>query len=198
MHPETKHGCAPGKAGGGKKAKDPEFGSLETFIQATVKATGKGKTTVSLDAERGEKINGKALDALSGTPLDKGVYLDQLKTIPVERQLSVVENDLAKIDPPKIKRDAPGRYRSEYSPITRADTVAFWITSRIDKREISSLINLLEGTQVRSIIAGLQHSTSLGRPLFLSASVSPLSWWALSPGNWGVFRVLRSVPPRHN
>jgi hypothetical protein len=101
MHPETRHGCTPGKRNGkgGKRGKDPESGSLG-FIDATAKATGKGRTTVSLDAERGEKINGKALDALSGTPLDKGVYLDQLKTVPVERQLSVVENDLAKIEPP--------------------------------------------------------------------------------------------------
>jgi hypothetical protein len=28
----------------------------------------------------------KALDVLSGTPLDKGVYLDQLKTVPMEKQ----------------------------------------------------------------------------------------------------------------
>jgi hypothetical protein len=39
------------------------------LIDATAKATRKSRSTVSLDAERGEKINGKAMDALCGTPL---------------------------------------------------------------------------------------------------------------------------------
>ena len=40
---------------------DPDSGSVQaSFIDTTARATGKGRTTVSLDAERGEKINGKA------------------------------------------------------------------------------------------------------------------------------------------
>ena len=66
MHPEAKHGGVriPGKYNNNKNMQDPNSGSC-SFIDATAKATGKGRTTVSRDAERGEKINGKALDVLS-------------------------------------------------------------------------------------------------------------------------------------
>ena len=46
------------------------------LIDATAKATRKNRSTVSLDAERGEKINGKAMDALCGTPLSVACWLN--------------------------------------------------------------------------------------------------------------------------
>jgi hypothetical protein len=60
MHPETKHGGVriPGKGryNKNKELQDPNLGSC-SFIDATAKATGKGRTTVSRDAERGEKTH---------------------------------------------------------------------------------------------------------------------------------------------
>ena len=46
LHPETKHGGAPGKAGGGKKAKDAK---LASFVKDTAKKTGKAKRTIARD-----------------------------------------------------------------------------------------------------------------------------------------------------
>jgi hypothetical protein len=53
MHPEMKATFAGGQFKGNqhKKVVDPESGST-TFIDATAKATGKSRTTISLDAER--------------------------------------------------------------------------------------------------------------------------------------------------
>jgi hypothetical protein len=75
-HPETKHGGAPGKSGGGKKAKEPNSGSLG-FVASSGKATGKGKTAITVDARRGEVL-GDDLNNIVGTSLDKGVELDAL------------------------------------------------------------------------------------------------------------------------
>jgi hypothetical protein len=44
-------------ATGGRDA-DPETGSLQSFVDATARATGKARSTVSVDAERGKKITG--------------------------------------------------------------------------------------------------------------------------------------------
>lgn len=43
----------------------------KSFVNATAKVLGKDKSTVRRDAERGRKINGRALDMLR----DTGVYL---------------------------------------------------------------------------------------------------------------------------
>ena len=89
-YPETKHGGAPGKAGGGKKkAKDPKSGS---FVKTTSKKTGRSRSSISDDVKRGEKVDEKVLNAISGTDLDTGVNLDVLAKLTPERQKEVVEH----------------------------------------------------------------------------------------------------------
>jgi ParB family chromosome partitioning protein len=84
LHPETKHGGAPGKAGGGKKAKDAK---LASFVKDTAKKTGKAKRTIARDVSRGEKIDPRALADLAGTCLDNGTELDALaKLLPPEQR----------------------------------------------------------------------------------------------------------------
>jgi hypothetical protein len=82
LHPETRHGSAPGKAGGGKKAKDAK---LATFAEATAKATGQSRRKVERDATRA-KQNRKVLEDVVGTPLDKGDELDALGKLPESEQ----------------------------------------------------------------------------------------------------------------
>lgn len=50
LHPETRHGGAPGKAGGGKVAKEPGVGS---FVSDTVGKTGIGKSTIKEEVQIG-------------------------------------------------------------------------------------------------------------------------------------------------
>ena len=73
-HPETKQGKAPGKAGGGKKAKGVKSTS---FAKATAKATGRSKSAIEKAAKRANKLS-KLLDRINGTSLDKGVEMDAL------------------------------------------------------------------------------------------------------------------------
>jgi ParB-like chromosome segregation protein Spo0J len=88
LHPETKHGGAPGKAGGGKKAKDAK---LASFVKDTAKKTGKAKRTIARDVSRGEKIDPQALADLAGTCLDNGTELDALAKLPAAEQRSLAE-----------------------------------------------------------------------------------------------------------
>ncbi len=88
LHPETKHGGAPGKAGGGKKAKDAK---LASFVNDTAKKTGKAKRTIARDVSRGEKIDPQALANLAGTCLDNGTELDALAKLPAAEQRSLAE-----------------------------------------------------------------------------------------------------------
>jgi ParB-like nuclease domain len=78
LHHETRHGGAPGKAGGGKKAKDAK---LAAFAEATAKATGQSRRKVERDATRAKQIK-KVLEDVVGTSLDKGDQLDALGKLP--------------------------------------------------------------------------------------------------------------------
>jgi len=73
VHPETKNGGAPGKAGGGK-AKGT---NLVSFAADTAAKSGKSATSVKRDATRGKAL-GADLDRIEGTSLDEGAELDAL------------------------------------------------------------------------------------------------------------------------
>jgi ParB-like chromosome segregation protein Spo0J len=82
LHPETRHGGAPGKAGGGKKAKHAK---LAAFAEATAKATGQSRRKVERDATRAEQTK-KVLEDIVGTSLDKGDQLDALRKLAESEQ----------------------------------------------------------------------------------------------------------------
>jgi ParB family chromosome partitioning protein len=86
MHPETKQGGAPGKAGGGKEAK---AANLAGFAEATAKATGQSQRKVERDAKRGKDIPDVA--SLAGTSLDKGEELDALTKLPEAERDDIIK-----------------------------------------------------------------------------------------------------------
>ena len=61
MHPETKHGGAPGKAGGGKKPKDE---IISSFASDTASKTGVTPRTVQHEVQIVEKISAEVRDAI--------------------------------------------------------------------------------------------------------------------------------------
>lgn len=76
VHPETKHGGAPGKAGGGKA----KTANLAGFAQDTASRTGKPLRSIERDITRSRKL-GPDLDRVTGTSLDKGAELDALAAL---------------------------------------------------------------------------------------------------------------------
>lgn len=91
LHPETAHGANLEGAGVAKSA-TPE---TPAFSRATAKVTGQSERTVRLDAERGEKVISEVMDLIRGTKLDTGVYLDKIKRLPPNEQLTAAKRDLS-------------------------------------------------------------------------------------------------------
>ena len=90
IHPQTTTGKAPGKAGGGKKAKNAK---LASFVEATAKATGQSKRKVARDATRGKRV--AVLSEIVGTSLDKGAELDAIAKLSEPEQRELAERAMA-------------------------------------------------------------------------------------------------------
>ena len=93
-HQYTKHGGAPGKAGGGKKAKDPNLGSFApAFVDDTAEKTGMSRTDIARSVHRAEAIAAEVKEAIHDMPeiADKGVELDALAAVEPEEQKAAVE-----------------------------------------------------------------------------------------------------------
>jgi hypothetical protein len=90
LYPQTKQGKAPGKAGGGKKAKKAK---LATFATATSKATGQSVRTIRRDATRAKQVG--VLTDIVGTSLDKGDEIDALAKLPAEEQQRLADQAAA-------------------------------------------------------------------------------------------------------
>jgi ParB-like chromosome segregation protein Spo0J len=89
LHPETKHGGAPGKAGGGKA----KGANLASFVGATSRATRQSKRTVKRDATRAKKV--VVIDQIVGTSLDSGAELDALAKLPEAEQQQLADRATA-------------------------------------------------------------------------------------------------------
>lgn len=87
-HPETKHGAAPGKAGGGKRkresAQNEHSGSAERHSQAAAKATGKGESTIRRYSKCGKDLLEHDMNEVVGTALDSQPELDALTKLAAE------------------------------------------------------------------------------------------------------------------
>lgn len=89
LHPEAKAGVAGANA---RWHADEKFTSA--FSSDVAEKTGRTQRAVQLDTERGEKVIEEALNLIRGTSLDTGVYLDKLKRLTPNDQVTAVERDL--------------------------------------------------------------------------------------------------------
>ncbi|MGY4355524.1 hypothetical protein ACVWZR_004570 [Bradyrhizobium sp. i1.3.1] len=90
VHPETKQGGAPGKAGGGKT----KTAKMAGFAADTAAKSGKPLRTVERDITRSRKL-GPDLDRVAGTSLDKGAELDALAAMPAEAGAPLIQRAAA-------------------------------------------------------------------------------------------------------
>jgi ParB family chromosome partitioning protein len=119
LHPETKHGS-------NQHTRGVDNLSTPSYADDQAEKTGVDARTIRRDAERGEKVAGEALDLIKGTPLDTGVFLDELKHVEQPEQVKTVRQRLAEIrdaqkprptaaQANKIKLDADIRERAAKS-----------------------------------------------------------------------------------
>lgn len=100
LHPETVNGANQHT----RVRQIGEASEADRFTADTAVKTGTSERVVQRDAERGTKVCAEALSMLTGTHLDKGVYMDALKKLAPEEQVAKVEADLAA--PVPVKRAA--------------------------------------------------------------------------------------------
>lgn len=110
LHPETRHEVFKGNQHASRQIGDKQ--PADRFTSDTASKTGESERVVQRNAERGERISAKALELVHGTDLDKGVYLDKLKAVPVGEQVRQVKADLEQRKASNINRrvkraDAP-------------------------------------------------------------------------------------------
>ena len=89
LHPETAHG-------GDRKSDQVANLATRSFDAETAAATGQSERVIRRDVERGEKVIGEAMDLIRGTKLDTGTYLDKLKKLSPNDQVTAVERDLVR------------------------------------------------------------------------------------------------------
>ncbi|TKD03423.1 ParB/RepB/Spo0J family partition protein [Polyangium fumosum] len=88
LYPETKHGGAPGKKGGGKKAKDA---TVASFAEDTAAKTGPSVRTIQDDVKIA-RLGDDTKKAIRGTPLeDQKRVLLQITRIAPEKQAAVAD-----------------------------------------------------------------------------------------------------------
>lgn len=90
MHPETKQGGRPGKAGGGKA----KVANLASFVADTSGKTGTPERSIRRDATRAKAL-GPDLDRVAGTSLDKGAELDALAAMPTADRAPLIQRAAA-------------------------------------------------------------------------------------------------------
>jgi ParB family chromosome partitioning protein len=113
IHPETKRGGAPGKPGGGKKAKDD---NMSSFAADTAAKTGSTSRTVQRDVALANSIPDDVAEKIANTPVaDNKAELKALGKLPEAQQRDVAERLASgEIDRvPKPCRNCGGLERDE-------------------------------------------------------------------------------------
>lgn len=115
LHPETGQG----------KANAKEIQSLDVsertpaFVDSTAAMTGRSRSAVAADVDRGAKVIDEVVDLIRGTKLDTGTYLDKLKNLSPNDQVAAAKRDLALLK--SAQRDAnKGAARSKIDADVKA------------------------------------------------------------------------------
>jgi hypothetical protein len=129
LHPEVKHGGAPGKSGGGKeKAKGARAAS---FAADTAKKTGLSQRTVQEDAQIGN-LSLEAKRVVKGTPLaNKKRELLALARLPKEEQVQVAKV----VTSGKIMTVAEAAQKSSGKPRAKATSRPTHVEAKIVPRQ---------------------------------------------------------------
>lgn len=124
------------------------------FVTDTVNKTGRSERAVQIDVDRGKRVAPDIMDMISGTFLDKGSYLDELKELSPEDQKARVEKDLAE--------DAESRReRKKTNNIVKTNAIrkiASILLKFVPKEEHDSVSALLEESDIESLYIAFEKA----------------------------------------
>jgi rubrerythrin len=92
------------------------------FSTETAKATNQSERIVQLNVERGTEVIGEVMQMISGTKLDTGTYLDKLKRLTPNEQVTAAKRDLAQ-EKAKERDRLSGIARRYAKPVLSDDDV---------------------------------------------------------------------------
>jgi hypothetical protein len=102
LHPQTKAFVAGAYGSNAAQGKFVANVATASFADGLADRTGIAARSIRRDAERGGRIVGPALSRVSGTRLDNGRFLDELKHVPPGGQVAYVEEQLAREARPRV------------------------------------------------------------------------------------------------
>lgn len=161
IHPETKHGANL------ENARVDEMATHERanrFTVDTAAKTGQSERVIQRKTERGEKVIDEVLNLIRGTKLDTGTYLDKLKGLRPNEQVTAAKRDLAhersKSEQPK-QGGVAGQYKAADAsePRTEEEIFARFI-ALVDEIEALKLADLVVGAGRKRAVLG-QRASSL-------------------------------------
>lgn len=153
LHPQTRNGT--NQHSSLRQVGEPS----SRFTADTAAKSGKSERAVQRDAERGGKITDEALDLVSGTKLDTGVFLDKLKKLPADEQADAARQALAESE--KVAAPALGASRDARQPnlpfVKTEDSYARFL-ELADRLETLPVISLITDSGPNRAVLGLRAS----------------------------------------
>lgn len=142
LYPQTRHG---GDRKSDQVANLATRSETARFTSDTAAKTGLSERAVQRDAERGEKVIPEAMDMVRGTKLDTGAYLDKLKRLTPNDQVTAVKRDLVEPRPVSTSRQSGGGVGARFAPAAPDISDAFdrfiILVDRLEELPIASVIN---------------------------------------------------------
>lgn len=153
LHPETRHGE-------NQHSRSGQLGHSTSvrFTADTAEKTGQSERAVRRDARRGTAIPAPMLEAITGTPLDRGAVLDRLAgSDQPEAELATIAQEKEAAAPP-----APPAPRATRPCVSAR--YADWLIARMDPAELPQLITWIEKVRPHDLVRALRASPGWSRP----------------------------------
>lgn len=161
LYPETRREATLKQGEQSPSRQVGETGKPARFTADTAAKTGQSERAIQRDAERGEKVIPEAMEMVRGTKLDTGAYLDKLKRLTPNDQVTAVKRDLVEPRPVSTSRQSGGGVGARFAPAAPDTSDAFdrfiILVDRLEELPVASVIRS-SGRQ-RSVLG--QRTSSL-------------------------------------
>lgn len=159
LHPETAAGVAQANGMNAALGNNVAAQRAATFVEATTEAIGKSERFVRNAVELGEKIVPEVVEMVRGTEKDSKSYFSAIKDLPPEKQIEKVRRDMETAEKRK-SLEAKMANENRVAQLTDAENFANWLLERIDLSELDVLVNWLNGTKAKDVIAVLRREAA--------------------------------------
>jgi hypothetical protein len=148
----------PGKGGDRRSMAKSAVGP--SYSKKAADDLGVSERSVRQHLARGKNIEADVLAEVAGTPLDKGVVLDELaRTAPDEQRAKLAEITLRRQEAERVRKDAErvNKDTDRVVQMTDAERFAEWLLARTDLTELPTILSWIDGTKPKDVSAALRR-----------------------------------------